>query len=141
MTQPKAMCVVLLTVLLMLFRVNSIEAADSTVTIYRGQVLSKGMSAGDTWTVYYNPDGTFPTFSAVEPLGWWLALLAGKKPTPVTAMSVYIRGPGIGWQWLGNYQISPWTTTLGPLFGARGTQYKFVIKNYVMDTPVYVQVK
>jgi len=118
---------------------SNVDAVDYSDTIYRSSTtnLSKTMSSGDRWYVYYNPDGSYPKLTVVLPPGLYLA----SSPKPVTQVTVYIRGPGIGWQYLGQTHVTPWTSAIGPLYGVKGTQYLFLITNWQNATPVYVQVK
>jgi hypothetical protein len=114
-------------------------------SIARGQQISATMNSGDTWTIYYTADGTQPTLTALEPYGWWAALLSNRPyTTPVTAMTIYVLGnlPGnrCGWIRLGNYWITPWTSGVR-LTAGRWSQYMIVISNYQQPTPVYFQIR
>ncbi len=126
------------------------QAANYTDTIGRGQTLNRALSPGDTWTVYYNPDGTYPTLIAGQAPGWYyiqvglggnLNSLGGSGTNvPLIQMVPSIWGPRVGWQSLYQSFYVGASFRYGSLTGVKGTQYGFQFRCYQASTVLYVSV-
>lgn len=149
----QVLCRLVLATILELLVTNNSFAKDYVVTLSRGQATGQFLLAGDTLTVYYNPDGTYPSIQAWQAAGGYYlpAVGAGSvnntagagSNTPFIGLNSYVYGSRVGWQAIyGQLYVpgAPWTTGF-QLTGVKGTQYKFFFNCYQGGNVVYVTIK